>query len=140
MSKSSALSAADLNGVQRQVSRFIPLRQLLIAFLFDLGLCASGRHRHADRVNRSRCCNGFRIAHRAHCENGDIFSLLELRPITLADPRFAWEAEPPMLLEMHTSVNAHFLKKPGHMPGHDRAFGPPQLTLIEAHFAAGGVK
>lgn len=137
MLSTSSSPAAAQTAREEKASGFTLLRQLLVAFLFDIGLCASGRHLHNDPVHRQRCCNGFRISRRWTCEDGELLPLLELRPITAADPRFAWEAEPSTLPEMHSSINPRFLKKPGHMPGHDRPFGPPRLTLVERDFAAG---
>lgn len=100
------------------------LRQLLAALFFDLGLCYSGRHYQLNRKARAMCCNGWREMIAA--DGYHWFRLL-----THADPRFAWESEPATLLELHSSVNPKFLKKPGHMPGHDRPWGPPRLTAVE---------
>lgn len=103
------------------------LMQLFAAVRFDLGLCRSGRHHHKNRFIRANCCNGYRLSWSTL--NGE--RTPKLRPITLADPRFSWEAPPSLLQEMHTSVNPRFVKRPGYMPGHDRPWQLPHLTAVE---------
>lgn len=126
----SSSPAAVLAAHRDQASGVSRLRQLVAAIFFALGLCYSGRHRQANPTARGMCCNGYRS--RLLGDGKSYF-----RRLSFADPRFAWEAEPIGLQEMHSSVNPKFLKKPGHMPGHDKPFGPPRMSLVERNYAAG---
>lgn len=111
MVKTSSSPAAVVAAHEEQSSGFSRLRQLVAALLFDLGLCASGRHRQPDRSARAMCCNGWRPSWAWVSVDGNLHRCASWRPVTFGDPHFSWE------------LNS------------DRRFG----WLAEKHFTAGGV-
>lgn len=144
MLRTSSPPAAAQTAHGTKVTRFPLLRQLFAALLFDLGLCYSGRHFQRDRSARAMCCNGWRPSWAWVCINGNLSRVASWRPIGWHDPRFSWEEKPgsihygsletlrrPPYDELEVSPR---LRRFDHCS--DRV---PGLSLIDAHFSAGGM-